>query len=74
MIVGTVIAMPTSDIPAGPLDMAYTCQAKATRNAPSPSSDAVAPIHSRRKSRSRSGVRMPLRLPAEPWPKPSRLS
>ena len=52
-IVGTVIAMPTSDIPVGPPPgIAYTCHAKATRNAPSPKSDAVAPVHSRRKSRS----------------------
>ena len=58
VIVGTVIAIPTSDIPVGPPPlMAYTCHAKATRNAPSPSSDAVAPVHSSRKSRSRSGVR-----------------
>ena len=50
--------MPTSDIPPGPPLIAYTCQAKATRNAPSPTSDAVAPLHSSRKSRAtRSGVR-----------------
>ena len=69
--------MPTSDIPPGPPLMAYTCQAKATRNAPSPTSDAVAPLHSSRKSRAtRSGVRTEPGAPLPPAgaPSPSRLS
>ena len=55
-IVGMVIAMPTIDSAAGAFDSSYTCQAIATRKMPSPTSDAVIPIHSRRKSRWRSGA------------------
>ena len=55
-IVGTVIAMPTIASAVGVFDSAYTCQAIATRNAPSPSSETDIPVQSRRKSRWRSGA------------------
>src|SRR4051794_3805704 len=61
VIVGTVIAIPTSPIAVGASLSSYTCHATATRNAPSPSSETHMPTHSSRKSRCRSGVRSPLR-------------
>src|SRR4051812_6821826 len=60
-MVGTVIAMPTSDIAVAASDIAYTCHASATRNAPSPISEMQAPPHSSRKSRRRSGASRPPR-------------
>src|SRR3954452_15010338 len=60
-MVGTVIAMPTSDIAVAAPDIAYTCHASATRNAPSPISEMQAPPHSSRKSRWRSGASRPPR-------------
>src|SRR5271166_864893 len=47
---GTVMAIPSSDSAAGAFDSVYACQARATRNAPSPSSDTERPAKSRRKS------------------------
>src|SRR5436190_4457156 len=61
-IVGTVIAMPTTDSAVGASDSAYTCHASATRKAPSPSNDTQVAPHSRRKSRWRSGASRPVRL------------
>src|SRR4029079_5100510 len=61
-MVGTVIAMPTTDSAVGASESAYTCQASATRNAPSPSNEMHIALHSRQKSRSRSGVSRPDRV------------
>ena len=47
-IVGIVIAMPTLARAVGALDNAYTCQASATRNMPSPSSETLIPPTNRR--------------------------
>src|ERR1700709_384753 len=54
--VGTGIATPTTARAVGASESAYTCQAIATRNTPSPSSDTHIPLQSSRKSRWRSGV------------------
>ena len=61
-MVGTVIAMPTTDIAVGAFDSSYTCQATATRKAPSPSSDTHIAIQSLRNSGSRSGRSRPTRV------------
>ena len=50
-ISGTVIEIPSSDKAVGVLESVYACQARATRKAPSPSSDTERPANSRRKSR-----------------------
>jgi len=55
-MVGTVIAIPTTDSAAGAFQTAYTCQASATRKIPSPTSETVMPAHRSRKSRWRSGA------------------
>ena len=65
------MAMPTMPIAVGPSLSWYTCQASATRNAPSPSSETHIPVHSSLKSRSRSGARSPCRLRPPVWSSPS---
>ena len=69
-MVGTVMAMPTIESAVGALDSAYTCQAIATRKAPSPSSDPICPPHRSAKSRWRNGaIRfLQLRPPGRSYP------
>ena len=55
-MVGTVMAMPAIASALGAFEIAYTCHVIATRNAPSPISEIVIPVHSTRKSRRRNGI------------------
>src|ERR1019366_4935650 len=57
-ISGVVIATPSSDSALGALESVYACQAIATRNAPSPSSDTQRPVNSSRKSRLANRLRL----------------
>src|SRR6058998_461027 len=52
---GREMATPTAERAVGTFDSWYTCHASATRNTPSPSSDAAIPAHNSRKSRIRNG-------------------
>ncbi len=61
-IVGMVIAIPTIESAVGAFEMAYTCQAIATRKMPSPISEPVWPPQSSAKSRWRRGARSWTRL------------
>ena len=54
-IVGTVIAIPTTESAAGAFQSSYTCHAIATRKMPSPKSDTVIPLQRSRNRRWRSG-------------------
>ena len=56
---GSERANPTTDIAAGAPDSSYTCQASATSRMPSPISEVLIPVHSRRKSLPRSGSEQP---------------
>src|SRR5581483_2827354 len=72
-IVGAVIAIPITDSAAGAFHSAYAVHAVATRNIPSPTSETLIPIHSRRKSRVRSGLKRPTRATPPALSSPSKL-
>src|SRR5579862_3479305 len=72
-IVGTVIAIPTTESAAGVFHNEYAVHAIATRRIPSPTSEMLIPAHSNRKSRERSGLSRPTRSMLPRRSSPSKL-